>query len=84
MPAIFIRAPLIEEVGPGVEVLAWTSPKGVRRAVVCRQGTVLASAFHPELTSDRRLHRLFLAMVEREVQSGEADSPGVATAAIAG
>jgi 5'-phosphate synthase pdxT subunit len=84
MPAIFIRAPLIEEVGPGVEVLAWASTNGQRRAVVCRQGTVLASAFHPELTSDRRLHRLFLSMVERDVQGGEAESPGVTTAAVAG
>jgi 5'-phosphate synthase pdxT subunit len=66
MPAVFIRAPLIEEVGGGVEVLAWArSPRGGERfPAVCRQTTVLASAFHPELTSDRRLHRFFLAMVE--------------------
>jgi 5'-phosphate synthase pdxT subunit len=49
--------------------------------VVCRQGTVLASAFHPELTSDRRLHRFFLAMVEGSAAGGE--SPGVA-ASVAG
>jgi 5'-phosphate synthase pdxT subunit len=69
MPAIFIRAPLIEEVGAGVEVLARaaTPGDGELRPVVCRQGSVLASAFHPELTADRRLHQLFLAMVERSV-----------------
>jgi len=69
MPAIFIRAPLIEEVGAGVEVLARASTPGdgELRPVVCRQGSVLASAFHPELTADRRLHQLFLAMVERSM-----------------
>jgi len=79
MPAIFIRAPLIEEVGPGVEVLAWASApgRGERRPVVCRQGTVLATAFHPELTSDRRLHRLFLTMVERSARVRASDPPGV-------
>jgi 5'-phosphate synthase pdxT subunit len=83
MPAIFIRAPLIEEVGGDVDVLAWATPPrgGERRPVVCRQGTVLASAFHPELTSDRRLHRFFLAMVEGSAAGGE--SPGVA-ASVAG
>jgi len=65
MPAVFIRAPRVERVGSGVEVLAWavTPRDGQRRPVVCRQGTVLASAFHPELTADRRLHRYFLEMV---------------------
>jgi 5'-phosphate synthase pdxT subunit len=78
MPAVFIRAPLIEEVGAAVDVLAWArSPRGgERRPVVCRQETVLASAFHPELTSDRRLHRFFLAMVEGPAPVGE--SPDVA------
>ncbi len=85
MPAIFIRAPLIEEVGPGVEVLAWATAPGraERRPVVCRQGTVLATAFHPELTSDRRLHRLFLAMVEGSARVGAGESTGV-TASVAG
>ncbi len=66
MPAVFIRAPLIERVGEGVEVLARTATPNdpEPRAVVLRQGNVLASAFHPELTGDRRLHRLFLQMVE--------------------
>jgi 5'-phosphate synthase pdxT subunit len=66
MPAVFIRAPLVERVGDGVDVLARAATPGgpERRPVVLRQGPVLASAFHPELTNDRRLHRLFLAMVE--------------------
>jgi 5'-phosphate synthase pdxT subunit len=62
MPAIFIRAPLIECVGEEVEVLGWLGGES-RHPVVCRQGSVLASAFHPELTNDRRLHRYFAQMV---------------------
>ncbi|QXC63431.1 pyridoxal 5'-phosphate synthase glutaminase subunit PdxT [Aquihabitans sp. G128] len=57
--AVFIRAPFVEEVGAGVEVLA--SVDG--HPVLCRQGPVLVSAFHPELTGDRRLHELFLNLV---------------------
>ena len=55
-PAVFIRAPVIERVGDGVEVLAsaWGHP------VLCRQGPILAAAFHPELADDLRLHELFL------------------------
>ncbi len=56
-PAVFIRAPMIERVGEGVEVLA--SVGG--HPVLCRQGPILAAAFHPELSDDLRLHRLFLA-----------------------
>jgi pyridoxal 5'-phosphate synthase pdxT subunit len=78
--AIFIRAPVVERVGPGVEVLAdlpedqstTTAPTAApadaiptgANAVVCRQGPVLVSAFHPELTSDRRLHQLFLSIID--------------------
>jgi pyridoxal 5'-phosphate synthase pdxT subunit len=54
--AVFIRAPFVERVGPGVEVLA--SVDG--HAVVCRQGPVIVTAFHPELTDDLRLHQRFL------------------------
>lgn len=57
--AVFIRAPFVEEVGADVEVLARVDG----HPVLCRQGPVLVSAFHPELTSDRRLHRLFLTML---------------------
>ena len=55
-PAVFIRAPVIERVGEGVEVLARVDD----RAVLCRQGAVVAAAFHPELSDDLRLHQLFL------------------------
>jgi pyridoxal 5'-phosphate synthase pdxT subunit len=55
-PAVFIRAPVVERVGEGVAVLA--SVDG--RPVLCRQGPVLVAAFHPELSDDLRLHRLFL------------------------
>lgn len=56
--AVFIRAPLVDRHGPGVEVLA--SYEG--HPVAIREGSVLACAFHPELTEDPRLHALFMAM----------------------
>jgi 5'-phosphate synthase pdxT subunit len=59
--AIFIRAPWVEEVGSGVEVLA-TDP-GTSRIVAVRQGRALATSFHPELTPDRRIHQMFVDMV---------------------
>ncbi len=59
-PAVFIRAPFVAEAGAEVEVLA--SVDG--HPVLCRQGPVLVSAFHPELTGDRRLHELFLTMAQ--------------------
>ena len=55
--AVFIRAPIIEQVGPGVEVLARLADG---TPVAARQGRLLATAFHPELTSDLRLHQFFL------------------------
>jgi len=62
MPAVFIRAPVIEEVGPTVEVLGTLGASPAEAPVICRQGNALASAFHPELTGDRRLHELFVSM----------------------
>jgi len=62
MHAVFIRAPWIEEVGPGVEVLAELDG----RAVLAREGRHLVASFHPELTDDTRLHERFLAMVKEE------------------
>ena len=56
MRGIFIRAPWIEEAGPGVEVLAQVDG----RPVLARDGRFLVAAFHPELTDDTRLHELFL------------------------
>jgi 5'-phosphate synthase pdxT subunit len=61
---IFIRAPWIEEAGPGVEVLAEVDG----HPVLARQGRVLVAAFHPELTDDTRVHELFLDLV-REATS---------------
>jgi 5'-phosphate synthase pdxT subunit len=58
--AVFIRAPWIDEVGPGVEVLAELDG----RPVLARDGRFLVAAFHPELTPDTRLHDLFVEMVE--------------------
>jgi 5'-phosphate synthase pdxT subunit len=55
-PAVFIRAPVVERAGDDVEVLARLDG----RPVLCRQGPVLAAAFHPELSEDLRLHRMFL------------------------
>jgi 5'-phosphate synthase pdxT subunit len=56
--AVFIRAPWVESHGPGVEVLA--AYEG--HPVAIREGSVLASAFHPELTDDPRFHAIFMAM----------------------
>jgi 5'-phosphate synthase pdxT subunit len=74
MTAVFIRAPWVEEVGPEVEVLATvsTGPKAGRIAAV-RQGALMATAFHPEISSDHRVHEAFVAMVRR---AGAARSHG--------
>ena len=67
--AVFIRAPTVEDVGEGVEVLAALEDG---RVVAVRQGNALATAFHPELTDDDRFHRYFLALVrarETEVRT---------------
>ena len=57
---VFIRAPVLADTGPQVEVLARDDDG---RPIAVRQGRVLATAFHPELTNDRRLHRLLLEMI---------------------
>lgn len=54
--AVFIRAPWVERVGEGVQVLA----EAAGHPVAVRQGRMLATAFHPEITGDRRVHRLFV------------------------
>ncbi|CAN5150003.1 pyridoxal 5'-phosphate synthase glutaminase subunit PdxT [soil metagenome] len=56
---VFIRAPRVASVGPGVEVLARLEDGSI---VAARQARLLATSFHPELTSDRRVHELFLAL----------------------
>ena len=63
MRAVFIRAPWVERVGAGVEVLA----RAADHVVAVRQGSVLATAFHPEMTGDRRIHRLFVDIVSGRV-----------------
>jgi 5'-phosphate synthase pdxT subunit len=61
--AVFIRAPWAEQAGPQVSVLATSGDK----IVAVRQGSLLATAFHPELTGDPRVHQMFVTMV-RETQ----------------
>lgn len=77
---VFIRAPLVERTGPDVEVLAVLGHAGhpgsgppsdhsdpaAPRPVACRQGPILTTSFHPELTGDRRLHQLFVEMTKEE------------------
>jgi 5'-phosphate synthase pdxT subunit len=62
--AVFIRAPLIERTGPAVEVLA-RLPDGT--VVAAREGRLLATSFHPELTGDPRFHRLFVDLAAARV-----------------
>jgi len=59
--AVFIRAPWVEKVGDGVEVLATVE----NHAVAVRSTTLLATSFHPELTADHRIHRYFIEEVAR-------------------
>ncbi len=61
-PAVFIRAPWIERRGPRVELLAHRDGHGV----MVREGNVLATAFHPELTDDPRVHAYFLDMLRQQ------------------
>jgi len=76
--AVFIRAPWVERIGPGVEVLgrvpvAGSVPDGADgRIVAVRQGNLLATAFHPELAGDLRVHRRFVELV-RDAQTRVAE-----------
>ena len=60
--AVFIRAPWVERIGAGVTILG--TDQGTGRIVAVRQGPLLATAFHPELTPDRRIHQLFVDIVK--------------------
>ncbi|WP_427385389.1 pyridoxal 5'-phosphate synthase glutaminase subunit PdxT [Janibacter sp. G56] len=60
--AVFIRAPWVEDHGPDVEVLASVEVDGASHPVFVRQGAVLATSFHPEVTGDERVHALFVEM----------------------
>lgn len=64
--AVFIRAPWVESVGPAVDVLARVSRGDDDTIVAVRQGPLLATAFHPELTGDARVHELFVEMVRKQ------------------
>lgn len=61
--AVFIRAPWVEEVGADVKILAEVKTKDGSHAVAVRQGNLLATSFHPELTGDLRVHRYFFDQV---------------------
>ena len=63
MRAVFIRAPWVEQIGAGVEVLSSVTREGVSHPVAVRQGHMLATSFHPELTDDSRIHRYFVQEV---------------------
>jgi 5'-phosphate synthase pdxT subunit len=71
--AVFIRAPLVEQLGPQAEALA-TLPDG--RVVAARQDNLLATAFHPELTPDTSLHAWFIEQCAR--RAGQASPNGTA------
>ncbi|WP_309648784.1 pyridoxal 5'-phosphate synthase glutaminase subunit PdxT [Nocardioides sp.] len=62
--AVFIRAPWVESVGPGVEVLGQVEvAEGASRIVAVRQGPLMATSFHPEVGGDTRIHQLFVDLV---------------------
>jgi len=67
MEMVFIRAPIIEKVGPGVEVLAEYGGN----PVLVQRGNLLAATFHPELTSNTAVHRHFLDLVKKRTSSSE-------------
>jgi 5'-phosphate synthase pdxT subunit len=72
MHAVFIRAPWVDRVGAGVEVLA-REPGG--HPVVVRQGALLATSFHPELTGDDRVHALFVTHVRSRMGAAAGQTP---------
>jgi 5'-phosphate synthase pdxT subunit len=73
--AVFIRAPWVEQVGDGVQVLAEVADgPAAGRIVAVRQGNLLATSFHPEITGDHRVHRLFAEMVHEYARGERAES----------
>lgn len=73
--AVFIRAPAITEIGPAVTSLATVQGRtGEELYVAVRQGAILATAFHPELTDDLRWHALFVAMTQEHATAARAHS----------
>ena len=65
-PAIFIRAPIIQQVNGNIEILAKLNDGNV---VAVKQGNLIATAFHPELTDDLRFHQYFLNLVDKSDKS---------------
>jgi pyridoxal 5'-phosphate synthase pdxT subunit len=77
--AVFIRAPWVEEAGEGVTVLGRiVGGEADGRIVAVRQGNLVATSFHPELTGDRRVHALFVDIVRRHVAAHPAEQAGAA------
>jgi 5'-phosphate synthase pdxT subunit len=80
--AVFIRAPWVEQVGADVEVLATIhGGAAAGRVVAVRQGNLLATSFHPEITGDHRVHRLFVDLVrswDRDREPAEGAGAGAA------
>ncbi len=80
VPAVFIRAPWVEEVGPGVEVLARVDADpaygdAAGRIVAVRQGRLMAMSFHPEIGQDTWAHRLFVDLVEETLPAASDRRP---------
>jgi 5'-phosphate synthase pdxT subunit len=73
---VFIRAPIIESVGPGVGILA----RSADQPVLVRQGAILAATFHPELTADTAVHELFVRMASAGSAAESSASPTAARA----
>jgi 5'-phosphate synthase pdxT subunit len=71
MEMVFIRAPIIESVGPGVEVLAEFAGK----PSLVQKGNILAATFHPELTSDSTVHQHFLGLIKNGSAPARAHAP---------
>ena len=69
--AVFIRAPWVEQVGSGVQVLAEvTNMDGSSHPVAVRQGNLMATSFHPELTGDNRIHKFFIEVICNQLVKG--------------
>jgi 5'-phosphate synthase pdxT subunit len=75
--AVFIRAPVISSTGPGVEVLARLDDG---RVVACRERSMLATSFHPELTGDTRFHEFFVSLVREALVGDGVGNPAGSTA----
>ena len=86
MHAVFIRAPWVEEAGAGVEVLGRVVGGAADgRIVAVRQGNLVATSFHPELTGDRRVHALFVDIVRDHLaEQAGASTPGTRRQAMSG